>query len=190
MPHLFDADSMLMAPPWVPAGLAFAFLMGAVFYLFRLCNPAYLTRVNGYCDGENEFWHGVCLVAMVTALCPAMAPVPTAIWCYVLPSGSVWYLLRAATWGRKKPHNKLWYDIAHAAMFFGMWWMYFHPVSDPRITAAFLAYWTWFGSYYIVRLLGDLRHGHWLSTMQDVFHLGMASVMVVMTLAPMYLMPM
>jgi hypothetical protein len=185
-------SAMVMAPQWLTMGLGAAFLCGAVYYLFRLCNPAYLTRLYGYADAENEFWHGTCLLAMVTMLTPRLVSIPNMVWVWVLPVGCFWYLLRSVSWGRRKPHNKLWYDLAHAAMFFGMWWMYAQPLSNELAAVhwAFVAYWGWFGSYYVVRLLGDLWKASWLAFWQDVFHLGMAVCMVVMTIWPTYLMAM
>ena len=169
-------------------GLGMAFLIGTLFYLFRLCRPGYLTQVNGYVDSENEFWHGACLLAMATSLTPALAPVPTLVWLWVLPVGSLWYLLRAFTYGRRLAHNKQWYDFAHAAMLFGMWWMFAHPLSGVLVTGVFAAYWSWFGSYYGWRLCNDFKRPHWLTFGQDIFHFTMALVMVVMTVWPNYLM--
>jgi hypothetical protein len=189
-PLPWDEGTMVMAPPWLLLGLGATFLMGTLFYLFRLSNPAYLRKVNGYVDSENEFWHGVCLLAMVTSLTPPLAPVPTSVWLWGLPVGVLWYLYRAFTYGRRLPHNKQWYDFAHAAMLFGMWWMYAQPYHGQYVTWGFAAYWGWFGSYYVCRLFADLRKPNLLSFGQNVFHLLMALVMLVMTLWPNYLMVM
>jgi hypothetical protein len=104
--------------------------------------------------------------------------------------GSVMYLLRAFTYGRRLPHNKQWYDFAHAAMLFGMWWMFAQPLSGALVTWAFAAYWSWFGSYYGWRIFKDFKQPHWLTFGQDIFHFTMAFVMVVMTVWPNYLMVM
>jgi hypothetical protein len=170
--------------------LGLFFFAGALFYLFRLAAPRYLRQVNGYWDAENEFWHGACLIAMTTMLAPSVVSLFTAtLWIYVLPVGVAWYLLRAFTYGKKLPFNKQWYDLAHAAMLFGMWWMFAAPIAHPAITALFAAYWTWFGSYYAVRLWGDFKKPHWLSFGQDIAHFTMALVMVLMTLWPATFMP-
>jgi len=187
-PLPWSEGTMVMAPPWLLLALGAAFLMGTLFYFFRLTNPAYLKKVNGYVDSENEFWHAACLLAMVTSLTPALAPLPTVVWLWGLPVGVVLYLVRAVTYGRRLAHNKLWYDLAHAAMLFGMWWMYAQPYKGENITWAFTGYWSWFGLYYLWRLLADLRKPNLLTFGQNIFHLLMALVMLVMTLWPMYLM--
>ena len=179
---------MVMAPQWVTLGLGIAFLVGTLFYLLRLCRPAYLKRINGYADGENEFWHGLCLLAMTASLTPALVPLPVVVWLWILPVAVLWYLYRAFTYGRKLTYNKQWYDFAHAAMFFGMWWMFARPLSSPLVTVLFAAYWSWFGSYYGMRLVKDFKRPHWLSLGQDLFHFTMAVVMVIMTIWPNYLM--
>ena len=184
-------SDMVMAPHWVMTALGLTFSVGVLFYLFRLCRPIYMARVNGYADNENEFWHGICLLAMIPMLTPQYVSVPAAVWVWFLPVGSLWYLRRALTYGRRLPYNKTWYDFAHAAMFFGMWWMYAHSrISDsPVFTWLFAGYWGWFGSYYLWRFCNDFRQkSSWLSFAQDVFHLTMAVVMVVMTVWPDYLM--
>jgi hypothetical protein len=183
-------DGMVMAPDWLTLGLGIAFLVGTLFYAFRLCRQSYLIRVNGYADSENELWHGICLLAMAAMLTPAYVPVPALIWLWVLPVGSFTYLVRSVTYGRRIAYNKQWYDFAHAAMLFGMWWMFAHPVSAPWISYGFAAYWTWFGGYYLVRIFNDFKKPHWLTFGQDIFHFTMASVMVVMTLWPNYFMVM
>jgi len=167
--------------PMILAGLFFA---GTLFYVFRLLNAQYLRKVNGYHDRENEFWHGACLLGMVACLTPALMPLPETLWLYLFPVGTLWYLLRAFTWGRRLAYNKQWYDLAHAAMLFGMWWMFAAPLAHPAITVAFTAYWVWFGSYYAWRIREDFKNPHWLSFGQDIAHFGMAAVMAIMTVWP------
>jgi hypothetical protein len=52
------------------------------------------------------------------------------------------------------------------------------------VTIVFTAYWTWFGSYYAVRLCNDFKKPHWLSFGQDAAHFVMAAVMALMMLFP------
>jgi hypothetical protein len=164
--------------------LAGFFLLGTLFYVFRLYSRNYLTRVNGYHDRENEFWHGACLLGMVSCLAPSWLAVSDLAWQIAFAIGTVWYLVRAFTYGRKLPFNKQWYDFAHAAMLFGMWWMFAAPISGVLVTAVFTAYWTWFGSYYAVRIYNDFKHPHWLSFGQDIAHFAMAVVMALMMVFP------
>ncbi|MBS1993680.1 MAG: hypothetical protein JSS86_13885 [Cyanobacteria bacterium SZAS LIN-2] len=164
--------------------LAGFFLVGALFYLFRFCNRSYVSKVNGYHDRENEFWHGACLLGMVSCLTPAWFAIPDLVWQIGFAIGTGWYLVRAFTYGRSLPFNKQWYDFAHAAMLFGMWWMFAAPVSGILVTVVFTAYWTWFGSYYAVRIYNDFKNPHWLSFGQDIAHFTMALVMALMMLYP------
>ncbi len=170
--------------------LALFFAAGTVFYLFRLCAASYVRKVNGHSDAENEFWHGACLLAMVTMLTPTLSFIPGAtVWIYLLPVGVVWYLVRAFTYGKKIPSNKQWYDFAHAAMLFGMWWMFAEPISHPFLSVAFVGYWVWFGAYYTTRIWADLKKPHWLALGQDIFHFVMAVVMALMVIFPATFMP-
>lgn len=165
------------------------FIAGALFYAFRLCNPGLLKTRNGYFDAENEFWHAACLLGMVACLNPALLPVPPIVWTVLFPIGTIWYLIRAFTYGQRLPYNKLWYDLAHAAMLFGMWWMLASPVQSLWFTVIFTCYWTWFGSYYAVRLYQDCKKPQALSIGQDFAHFAMALVMVLMTASPTLFMP-
>lgn len=170
--------------------LGLGFLAGVLFYIFRLASPKYLRKVNGYWDPENEFWHGMCLLAMVTMLAPSLVQLFTAtVWLYTLPVGVIWYIIRAFGYGKRIPHNKQWYDFAHAAMLFGMWWMFAAPLSAPILTVLFAGYWSWFGGYYSTRIWSDFKKPHWLSFGQDIAHFVMAVVMVLMTLFPATFMP-
>lgn len=182
--------------PAVSAGVDYLFLLGlvffagALFYMFRLSRPNYLRKINGYWDPENEFWHGMCLLSMVTMLSPSLVQLFTpTVWAYMLPIGICWYLIRAFTYGKKIPHNKQWYDFAHAAMLFGMWWMFVEPINNSIFTAIFAGYWTWFAGYYSTRIWADFKKPHWLSIGQNLAHFVMAVVMVLMTVAPVTFMP-
>ncbi|MBX9942340.1 MAG: hypothetical protein K2Y32_23965 [Candidatus Obscuribacterales bacterium] len=170
-------------------GLSAWFALGAAFYFFRLFSPAYLRRVNGYFDVENEFWHGACLLGMVACLTPWVLPLPVLFWQVLFAVGTLWYLVRAYTWGKTRPFNKRWYDLAHAAMLGGMWWMFAMPVEHLFLTVAWAAYWTWFGGYYVYRVYNDFKKPHWLGFGQDIAHLTMAVVMVLMTIWPQTYMP-
>lgn len=67
--------------------LGLLFLGGTLFYVFRLACPGYLRKVNGYFDPENEFWHGMCLLSMVSMTAPNLVPVFTAtLWIRLLSS--------------------------------------------------------------------------------------------------------
>jgi thioredoxin 2 len=169
---------------WVSIALSLLFFGGTLFYLFRLVSPAYLRTANGYYDGENEFWHGACLLGMSACLTPAWLPVPVFVWTSLFMVGTLWYLVRAFTYGRKLAYNKQWYDFAHAAMLFGMYWMFAQPIQHWLVTLAFAAYWTWFGSYYLYRLSLDFKKPSWLSFGQDGAHFMMSLVMLIMTLWP------
>lgn len=169
---------------WVSILLSLLFLGGTAFYLFRLISPGYLRTVNGYFDGENEFWHAACLLGMSGCLTPAWLPLPNLIWLCAFGIGTAWYVVRGFTYGRRLKHNKQWYDFAHAAMLFGMWWMFAQPLQHVLITVAFAAYWTWFGSYYVYRLSLDVKKPSWLAFGQDGAHLLMSVVMLVMTVWP------
>lgn len=165
--------------------LAGFFLLGALFYCFRLYARKYITSVNGYHDRENELWHCACMMGMVSCLAPTWYGIPDLFWLITFAIGTAWYLVRAFTYGRKLPFNKQWYDFAHAAMLFGMWWMFASPVSGLFVTVVFAGYWTWFGSYYAVRLYNDFKKPHWLSFGQDTAHFVMAIVMALMMVFPM-----
>jgi hypothetical protein len=165
--------------------LAGFFLLAALFYFFRLFARKYITSVNGYHDRENEFWHCACMMGMVSCLAPDWYGIPNLFWLITFASGTAWYLVRAFTYGRKLPFNKQWYDFAHAAMLFGMWWMFASPISGLFVTVVFTAYWTWFGSCYAVRLNSDRKKPHWLSIGQDTAHFVMAVVMALMMIFPM-----
>lgn len=173
-----------MSFDWVSIALSLLFLGGTLFYLFRLVSPAYLRKMNGYYDGENEFWHGACLLGMSACLTPAWVPAPTVVWLVLFALGTFWYLARALSWGLRLPYNKQWYDFAHAAMLFGMWWMFAQPIQHWLADLALAAYWTWFGSYYVYRLSLDFKKPTWLGFGQDGAHFMMSLVMLIMTLWP------
>lgn len=184
MHHDHHMMTQSMSFDWVSVALSLLFLGGTLFYLFRLVSPGYLRTANGYYDGENEFWHGACLLGMSACLTPAWLPVPVFVWTSLFTLGTLWYLVRAFTYGRKLAYNKQWYDFAHAAMLFGMYWMFAQPIQHWLVTLAFAAYWTWFGSYYVYRLSLDFKKPSWLSFGQDGAHFMMSLVMLIMTVWP------
>lgn len=173
--------------------LSLFFFSGTLFYAFRFVAVGYMQRVNGYLDRENEFWHGVCLLGMSAMLTPQFVlpglPIAATYWAGLFAVGTIWFLVRAFTYGRKLSHNKQWYDFAHAAMLFGMGWMFAAPFDHTAITIVFALYWTWFGSYYLYRLAGDFKKPHWLTIGQDIAHFVMALIMVLMTIWPTTFMP-
>ena len=164
--------------------LAGFFLIGALFYCFRLYARKYVTAVNGYHDRENELWHCLCMIGMVGCLEPGWYGAPNMVWQISFAIGTIWYLVRAFTFGRKLPYNKQWYDFAHAAMLFGMWWMFASPINSMVATTILTIYWIWFGSYYAMRLYHDCQKIHWLSLGQDMGHFVMAIVMALMMIFP------
>lgn len=170
---------------WLSIGLSAMFVAGVCFYLFRLFNPAVMKAANGYHDRENEFWHSACLLGMVACLTPTLVPLPPMVFIVTFLLGTGWYLFRAFTYGKTLTYNKPWYDYAHAAMNFGMFWMFAAPVEHWLVTAAFAAYWTWFGSYYVYRMWTlDRPKPTFLGIGQNFTHFLMALVMLVMTLWP------
>ncbi len=182
MHHEHMAHSLSFA--WVSPALSLLFLGGTLFYLFRLFNPSLLRSVNGYYDRENEFWHGACLLGMSACLTPSWVPLPALTWTVGFAVGTAWYLVRAFTYGRRLPYNKQWYDLAHAAMLFGMWWMFVNPIDHVLVTVAFAAYWLWFGSYYVYRIALDFKKPSVLAFGQDGAHFAMSLVMFIMTVWP------
>ncbi len=178
------AEQLASMGQWSSVVLSLVFLSGVCFYLFRLFSPGYMRRANGYYDGENEFWHGICLLGMSACLTPSWLPVPQLVWLVVFPVGFVWYLVRGLTYGKHLTYNKQWYDFAHAAMLFGMWWMYAEPTQHWLAVVALGAYWLWFGSYYAFRLRLDFSKPSWLAFGQDGAHFLMAVVMFIMTVWP------
>ncbi len=175
-----------MGVDWLSISLSIMFAGGVLFYLYRLFNPEVMRTANGYYDGENEFWHGACLLGMVACLSPAWVPLPSWVFMGTFAVGSYWYLIRALTYGRELSYNKWWYDWAHVAMNFGMFWMFAQPFDHWLVTAAFAAYWAWFGSYYLYRMYTlDRPNPTFLGIGQNFAHLLMAAVMFVMTVWPM-----
>lgn len=168
--------------------LAAFFILGFLYYAYRFWASAYVTKINGYFDRENEWWHGVALLAMVGPLEPTWWHVPTTVWLILFPLGVAQYIYRAFTYGKTIPYSKMWYDFAHAAMLFGMWWMFAQPIQHAFFTVGFTAYWTWFGSYYIWRISNDFKKPHWLAFGQDIAHFLMAVIMALMTAWPMLFM--
>jgi hypothetical protein len=188
MDHMHHMQQAQSGFDWLSM-LSLFFFAGTIFYVFRFVNGSYMQRVNGYIDRENEFWHGVCLLGMSAMLTPQFFPLAGIYWAGIFGVGTIWFLVRAFTYGRKLSHNKQWYDFAHAAMLFGMGWMFAAPFSHPLVTVIMVLYWTWFGGYYLYRLSGDFKKPHWLTIGQDIAHFAMALVMVLMTIWPATFMP-
>lgn len=166
--------------------LCLAFFAGSLFYLYRLFSAEKLLHLNGYFDAENEIGHLLCLLAMTFSLAPAsLQIVPAPVWAGIFSFGTIWFALRARLWGKNKTWNKEWYDWAHAGMCFGMFWMYM-PLSSHWLSTALIgAFWTWFAGYYFWLTYHDaVTRPHFLSLGQDIAHLAMGVVMLLMTFLP------
>ena len=68
--------------------LAGFFLLGALFYCFRLYARKYITSVNGYHDRENELWHCACMMGMVSCLAPTWYGIPDLFWLITFAIGT------------------------------------------------------------------------------------------------------
>ena len=165
--------------------LAVWFLGGGVFYLYRLICKKKVTNIYNYWDWENEVAHGICMIAMVTMLTPALLPISAQVWALVLGVAAVWFLARALTWGRRWKWNIWWYDWSHVGMFLCMAAM-FHPLTAAGwFTAVQAIYWAGHACYYAHRLYRDAKLGaKWLSAGADVSHFSMQICMLLMTLRP------
>lgn len=180
--------SAYMAPAWFVYSLAGAFFAGAVFYLYRLLFPAPLKALYGYHDWQNEVGHGICMLAMASAMAPVSLQLPSLFWAISLTAVGIFFLFRAITWGRKLPYNKWWWDWAHVGMLLGMAIM-FMPISVGYFVYALAAFWLWFASYYAWELYQDFKKPKALYIGSDLAHFAMGIVMLIMTVFPMALMP-
>jgi hypothetical protein len=179
------------APAWLLLSLALWFAAGALFYLYRICSPK-TVRANyaGNWDLENEYSHGVCMLAMVSMVSPALLPIPFMIWAWVLGASSLWFGVRTFSWGLKRPNNKWWWDATHVGML-GFMALMFAGVSSPIlavVSGAFWVYFTVYAAYYTYVLRRAGYNGGWLELGSDLAHITMGGVMFVMVVAPSWLM--
>jgi hypothetical protein len=105
-----------------------------------------------------------------------------------LVGAGLFFIARAATWGRKLSYNKWWWDWAHVGMLLGMSLM-FLPIQVGSFAYVLEAFWLWFAAYYTYELVHDLMKPKALYVGSDVSHLAMGVVMFIMTVAPIALMP-
>jgi len=176
-----------MAPLWLIYSLCGLFFAGGLFYYYRLVKPASVKAVYGYYDWQNEVGHGLCLLAMASALAPPLWQLPAPFWATILSLAALFFLVRACTFGRKLPYNKWWWDWAHVGMLGGMAVM-FLPVDTGYFSYVLEAFWLWFASYYVYSLVHDLAEPKVYYVGSDLSHLAMGIVMFIMTAFPMTLM--
>lgn len=188
MDHMNMPMGAYMAPLWLIYGLSAFFFAGTLFYLYRLVRPSVVRSTYGYYDWQNEIGHGVCMAAMAFSLAPPAVQLPSIFWAVTLFGAGAFFLVRAATWGRKLPYNKWWWDWAHVGMLLGMSLM-FLPVQVGAFAYVLDAFWLWFAAYYTYELVHDLMKPKALYVGSDISHLSMGVVMFIMTVAPMALMP-
>jgi len=176
-----------MAPLWLIYSLCGLFFAGGLFYYYRLVKPDSVKSVYGYYDWQNEVGHGLCLLAMASALAPPLWQLPAPLWATILSLAALFFLVRACTFGRKLPYNKWWWDWAHVGML-GSMAMMFLPVDTGLFSYALEAFWLWFAVYYIWSLVHDLPEPKVYYVGSDLSHLAMGIVMFIMTAFPMVLM--
>jgi hypothetical protein len=183
-------DSMMSMPGAVPewALLLFAmFFLGATcFYLYRVVFANQVRAAYGYYDLENELGHLVCMAGMITMLSPSLLPIPSLIWTWVLGTGSVWFFIRACTWGRKLSHNWWWWDLIHVGML-GFMAVMFSGFERPLLTYAACAFWIYFIVYAAVWAFNtrkDGRFGSMFDFGSDLAHICMGVMMLLMTVFP------
>lgn len=169
--------------------LAALFAASGIFYAYRLLRPSHVRSTYGYWDWQNEVGHGLCMFAMVTMLSPALLPVSSVAWTWILGATAVFFTARALTWGKHVGYaTKWWWDWAHVVMLGGMAAMYagFAPIW---LTVPLCAFWAWLFCYYWLELLPDLRSKKTLYIGSDIAHSAMGLVMLLMTLFPAAMMP-
>ncbi len=181
--------SMSQTPEWLLTSLAALFFAGFLFYLYRLISPQKVKAVYNHSDWQNEVGHGLCMLSMAAMLAPALIPISASAWTYILSFGCSFFLLRAVSWGRKRPNYVWWYDWAHVGML-GCMALMFHPLN---LGAWFVflqqAFWLWFAGYYTYELIHDLKSPKFFYLGSDISHLSMGVAMFIMTTWPMALMP-
>jgi hypothetical protein len=177
-----------MAPLWLIYSLCALFFAGALFYYYRLVKPDSIKAVYGYYDWQNEVAHGLCLLAMASALAATpLWQMPAPFWASILSLAALFFLVRACTFGRKLPYNKWWWDWSHVAML-GAMAMMFLPIDTGLFSYALEAFWLWFAGYYVWSLVHDLLEPKVYYIGSDLLHLAMGIVMFIMTAFPMVLM--
>ncbi len=178
-------------PEWLLCCLSMLFLSGACFYLYRILFSSRVKAFYGYVDIENEIGHGLCMAGMATMLAPALLPISSTLWGWILAVASAWFLLRAFTWGLKLPHNKIWWDLIHVGML-GLMSAMFFSISFTLLTYLASAFWVFFLSYAIYWAYLSRRGGRsagFLEFGSDLAHIAMGLSMFVMTVWPAALMP-
>lgn len=185
-----DHSAHFMAPEWLLYSIAALFFAGACFYLYRLLRASTVKAVYGWYDWENEIGHGICMLAMASALAPPFLQLPAMFWAITLSLSGGWFLVRALTWGRKLPYNKWWSDWAHVGMCLGMALMFYPLNLGAWFVYLQQAFWLWFAGYYAYETYHDLKKPKALYIGSDLSHLAMGVVMFIMTTCPVALMPM
>lgn len=192
MPGMTNMDhSAFVLPEWFLFLLAAGFLAGTCFYLYRILFAGRVKAHYGYYDLENEIGHGLCTSGMVTMLSPAVLPLAPSLWVWILGAAASWFFVRAFTWGRKLPHNRVLWDLIHVGMLGFMAIMY-AGISSPFLTVLASAFWVYFVGYallwaYMTRK--DGRSTGFLEFGSDLAHIAMGIVMFLMTLFPSIFMP-
>jgi hypothetical protein len=162
------------------------FLVGGLFYLYRLLFARPEKAVNGAWDIENEIGHALCMFGMVTMLTPSWFPLPSGLWVMVLGLGAAWFMARTVSWGLKRPGNKWWWDLTHVGMLGFMALMY-AEVSFPLVNFAAAVFWIYFfvyAGYYSYDLRRSGYQPNWLEVGSDLAHITMGIAMFVMTVWP------
>lgn len=188
--HMHHMDHVLTAPTWVIFSLSALFGAGFLFYLYRLLFRDTVRAALGYSDWENEVGHGLCMLAMASAMAPVFLQLPPMLLVGSLAVTGVWFIVRALTWGKTLTNNKAWYDWVHVGMLFGMALMFLHINLGVWFTALLLAFWGWFTAYYAYQVFLDMKNPRFFSVGADFAHFAMGAVMFLMTLFPGMLMSM
>lgn len=188
--HMHHMNHVLTAPSWVIFGLSALFGAGFLFYLYRLLFRDTVRAALGYSDWENEVGHGLCMLAMASAMAPVFLQLPVMLLVGSLAVTGVWFIVRALTWGKTLTYNKAWYDWVHVGMLFGMALMFLHVNLGVWFTALLLAFWGWFTGYYAYQVFQDMKNPKFFSVGADFAHFAMGAVMFLMTLFPGMLMSM
>ena len=186
-----DHSAAFVLPEWFLFLLAVGFLSGTCFYLYRVLFYNRTKAHYGYFDIENELGHGICVTAMVTMLSPSVLPIAPTVWAWVLGFGSIWFLVRTFTWGRKLEYTCILWDLIHFAML-GFMSLMFAGVATLLVSVVASAFWIYFIGYaawwaYMVRKEG--RNTGFLEFGSDLAHIAMGVVMLLMTWFPVMFMP-
>lgn len=178
-------------PEWLLVLFSIWFIAGTLFYLYRLFHSELLRAVDGYFDVQNELSHLWCMPPMVTMLTPQLLPVPSAIWAYLLGFGTIFFLFRAGTWGRKLPYNRILWDLIHAGMlgFMALMFTHFHSPLLTWVSAAFWVFFTGYAASWSYKARKEGRNRGWLGLGSDLAHITMGIVMFFMTVFPHAFMP-